>query len=340
MRQPLLFLVFVIITSHALRAQFPVAPDVVYDFIKSNSIHRNKVDWGEIDNQFFRSLSAARTLKDTMNSFTGVLKALDDVHSQIYFNNQYYGYWHTNDGPDANRLSKLVDLARENTGKVECAVLEDQFAYLRVPAMNAYGPDEIRHYATILHDTIEHMGQLKVKGFIIDLRLNTGGNMYPMLSGLGSLIGDGDIAYEVEMDYYVARAWKIENGNFVINDFPVTNFEGTAMKGLDEIPVALLIGPVTASSGSNVAIAFKGRPHTIFIGEPTADGYTTSNGYFQFAPNLFMNFAVAYVADRNLNLYPSLVEPDVVVKEGDDFEKLLEDQKIKRALLWLQGCTK
>src|SRR6188472_1428537 len=104
MRQPLLFLVFVIITSHALRAQFPVAPDVVYDFIKSNSIHRNKVDWGEIDNQFFRSLSAARTLKDTMNSFTGVLKALDDVHSQIYFNNQYYGYWHTNDGPDANRL--------------------------------------------------------------------------------------------------------------------------------------------------------------------------------------------------------------------------------------------
>jgi C-terminal processing protease CtpA/Prc len=205
--------------------------------------------------------------------------------------------------------------------------------------MNAYGPDEIRHYATMLRDSVEHMGQRKVKGFIIDLRLNTGGNMYPMLSGLGSLIGDGDIAYEVEMDYYVARAWKIENGNFVINDFPVTNFESTSIKGLDEIPVAILIGPVTASSGSNVAIAFKGRPHTIFIGEPTAEGYTTANGYFQFAPNLFMNFAVAYVADRNLNLYPSLVAPDVVVKEGDDFEKILEDQKIKRALLWLKGST-
>lgn len=339
MKSGFLILLLLIFVKGSILAQFPVAPDVVYDFIKSNSIHRNKVDWGEVDNQFYRSVSAARSLRDTMNAFIGVLQSMDDVHSQLYLDNQYYGYWHANEGPDAARLTGLIQMAGATSGSIHSAVLENQYAYVRVPAMNAYGPDAIKQYAKMLRDSIDQLALRRVKGFIIDLRLNTGGNMYPMLSGLGNLIGDGDIAYEVEIDYNIARTWKIENGNFVINDFPVTNLDSTPVKGLDEIPVAILIGPVTASSGSNVAIAFKGRPHTLFIGEATAEGYTTSNGYFQFAPNLFMNFAVAYVADRNLNLYPSLVTPDIVVKEGDDFEKLSEDLKIKRALLWLKGST-
>jgi hypothetical protein len=134
MRQTLLFLFF-LLAIHTLPAQFPVAPDVVYDFIKSNSIHRNKVDWGEVDNQFFRSLSAARTLRDTMDAFTGVLKALDDVHSQIYLNNQYYGYWHVNEGPDATRLSKLVELA---TGSLRKGRIRFAGRSIRLPACSCY----------------------------------------------------------------------------------------------------------------------------------------------------------------------------------------------------------
>jgi len=60
------------------------------------------------------------------------------------------------------------------------------------------------------------------------------------------------------------------------------------------------------------AIAFKGRSNTIFIGEPTADGYTTSTVYFQFSPNLTMNFATNYVADRNMTIYKSSVNPDIL----------------------------
>ncbi|HEX5112557.1 MAG TPA: S41 family peptidase [Saprospiraceae bacterium] len=320
-------------------AQFPVAPDVVYDFIKSNSIHRNKVDWGKVDNRFFSALSNSHSLQDTMEAFTSVLQALDDVHSQIYLNNQYYGYWHANEGPGADRLSNLVQLAAETSGKIKCDLLEDQFAYIRIPAMTAYGPDEVNRYARMLRDSVDRMSQMNVKGFILDLRLNTGGNMYPMLSGVGHLLGDGDIAYEVDLYDQVASTWKIENGNFLINDFPVTHMDSALVKGLDEIPVVILIGPVTASSGSNIAIAFKTRKHTVFLGESTAAGYTTSNGYFQFAPNLVMNFAVNYVADSNLNLYPVNVDPDILIEGGDNFEKLYEDQKIKRALLWLKGCT-
>ncbi len=70
--------------------------------------------------------------------------------------------------------------------------------------------------------------------------------------------------------------------------------------------------------------------------EPTANGYTTSNGYFQFAPNLMLNFATNFVADRNRNVYRTTVEPDSFVYHGDDFNALLQDKKVVSALDWLR----
>jgi carboxyl-terminal processing protease len=321
----------------SMASQFPVSVDAVYDFIKNNSIHRNKVDWKKIDPQFSLAVSSAKTLADTMDAFIQVLKALDDVHSQLYLNNQYYGYWHPADAAMENRYSILLAKARETNNSVFGKILDRQFAYIRVPGFNAYGPEEINRLAGTLRDTLEHLGQWPVKGFIIDLRLNTGGNLYPMMSGLGPLLGDGEVAYEVDLGDTIVRTWKLANGNFQINDFPLTNLDSTRLDKPEDSPVVILIGPVTASSGSAVAITFKGRRNTCLIGEPTAKGYTTSNGYFQFAPNLYLNFAVAFIADRKLTLYPTEVDPDIKVEGGDDFENLLKDQKIKRALQWLKG---
>jgi len=66
------------------------------------------------------------------------------------------------------------------------------------------------------------------------------------------------------------------------------------IKDCKKIQVVILIGAVTRSSGNMTAIAFKGRPNTYFIGEPTEKGYTTSNGYFQFAFNLTLNFSTNF----------------------------------------------
>jgi C-terminal processing protease CtpA/Prc len=327
-------------STTGVRSQFPVSVDVVYDFIKSNSIHRQKVDWGAMDQEFWTAVSSARNLNDTMEAFVLVLKALDDVHSQLYLNNQYYGYWHPTEESNSPTLTNLVENARATIGIIKDTLLEEKYAYVRVPGIKANGFAEVNVYARAIRDTIDYYGRKDVKGFVLDLRLNMGGNMYPMLSGLGCLLGDGEIAYEVDLTDTIVRTWHIEQGNFVLNDFPVTNLEQASIKGLNEIPVVVLIGPVTASSGSTTAIAFKGRRNVILIGEPTAKGYTTSNGYFQFAPDFYMNFAVAYVADRNMRLYPSEVEPDVIIPGGDNFEKLMLDEKIKRALLWLKANTK
>lgn len=315
--------------------QFPANVDSVYTFIKYNSVHRLEVDWQPIESEFAANIKSAATLDDTMRCFVDVLRALNDIHSQIFLNGQYYGHYPSFDDSVLARLKPLNDLANSETNHVTDTILKGQFAYVRVPGMQPWSGQAIDALAIELHENLKALAHEHPKGFIVDLRLNGGGNMYPMLTGLRSLLGTGIIGYETTPDDSIARVWEMRDGNFVIQGYRTTSLAEDSTINLDSIPVAVLIGPVTKSSGSATAIAFKGRPRTTFIGEPTADGYSTSNGYFQFAPNLIMNFATTFVADRKMTIYKRTVDPDITVILGDNFDDLVEDAKIKAAFEWL-----
>ncbi|MBI1342514.1 MAG: hypothetical protein GC171_06240 [Terrimonas sp.] len=156
-----------------------------------------------------------------------------------------------------------------------------------------------------------------------------------MLSGLSQFLGNQTIGFETDINDSITRTWEIKNGNLVIGDYKATDIKVKQKSNLTKVPIVVIIGPVTKSAGSMVAIAFKGRVNTIFIGEPTADGYTTSNGYFQFASNLTLNFATNYVADRKKQIYKPNLNPDISITQGNNFHNLLNDSKIKAAIKWL-----
>lgn len=334
MKKAIFIIIGAIFTSCSF-GQFPVSPDSLYTFIKSNSIYRNTIDWKPVDIAFQKSIRNALSLRDTMNCFVSVLDSLNDVHSQIYLNNQYYGNYPDFSDTTLAWIRPLNDKAISSTNKIHTANLPGQIAYLRVPAFDAYNMQEINFFAQALYDSIDKFDSTSIKGWLIDLRLNGGGNIYPMLAGLSSVLGNNIVGYETDIYDSITRIWEVKNGNFVIGGYQTTNIKTRQEPKFQTSPVVVLIGPVTKSSGSMTGIAFKKRPGTIFIGEPTADGYTTSNGYFQFAPNLTLNFATNFVADRELNIYKTRVDPDIIVYHGDNFEDLLKDDKVKMAILWL-----
>jgi hypothetical protein len=317
-------------------AQFPANVDSVYTFIKYNSVHRLEVEWRPIDSAFADNVKSASTLDDTMRCFVEVLRSLHDVHSEIFLNSQYYGHYPSFDDSTLAHLKPLNDRANAETNQVTSSLLRGGWAYVRVPGMNAWDQRTIDSLAQKLYEAVKALAVQHPSGFIIDLRLNGGGNLYPMLAGLSSLLGDSIVGYEMNPDDSIARVWELQGGDFVIGGYRATNLAVDTTLDLRAKPVAVLIGPVTRSSGSATAIAFKGRPNTILIGEPTADGYTTSNGYFQFAPNLWMNFATTFVADRNKVVYRHAVEPDTVVAKYDYFDLLEADAKIAAAVKWLR----
>lgn len=289
---------FTLINSISL-GQLPVPAGSLYTFIKFNSIHRTTVDWVQVDKSFNEQIKNAKSLKDTMNCFVTVLKSLDDVHSQINLNNQFYVHYPGFDNSVLAWLKPLNDKAKSETNRIYTQKIDKGIGYIRVPGSKVFSSEQINNFAQSLADSITRLSNKSKKGIIIDLRLNGGGNIYPMLSGLSQLLGNQTVAYETDINDNIVRNWEIKNGNFFIGGYQATNIKLIPAPKLNKIPVVVIIGPVTRSAGSMVAIAFKGRPNTCFIGEPTADGDTTSNGYFSFASNLTLNFATNFVADRN-----------------------------------------
>lgn len=320
--------------------QFPVHVDSLYTFMKYNSAHRHSVNWVEVDILFRQKIEDAKTLQDTMKCFVMVLEKLNDVHSQIFLNNQYYGHYPSFDETQLQWLKPQNNNAIKLTNQIYTELLPDKIGYIRIPGIQIQNPEEINYYAQHLYDSIALLARNGSKAYIIDLRINGGGNVYPMLAGISSFLGDQLIAYEIDADDNVVRKWEIKIGNFIIGGFMATQISIDSTLKLESVPIAVLTGAVTKSAGSMVAIALKKRPNTIFIGEPTADGYSTSNGFFQFEPNLTMNFATSFVADREKYIYKSGVFPDITIYRGDNFQNLQEDQKIKTAIEWLSNFSK
>ncbi len=160
--------------------------------------------------------------------------------------------------------------------------------------------------------------------------------MHPMLGGLKSFFAEGKLGGTVDESGKQEASWQIKNGQYYYDDYQFTHFTPSCQLNYSKLPVVVLLSTITRSSGEAIAIAFKGRPHTYFIGVPTAGGYTTSNQPIYLRNDLFLNLAVAYFADRKGTVYKTLVTPDLMIKEKDDFDNLGQDAKVQAAVSWLR----
>jgi C-terminal processing protease CtpA/Prc len=173
-----------------------------------------------------------------------------------------------------------------------------------------------------LPDSLAALEADGARALIIDLRLAADGAVTPMLEGLSPLLGNG---------YFVGNAdctGKIVNMERV--NAPVRRRRLST-----RTPVVVLTGHGTGRAGEYIAVAFRGRKRTVFIGEPTA-GYTTSGkGYSIVNGQVKIVLAETMLADRNHRTYPRNLIPDEWVPGGDDLSDYSKDKKIQAAISWL-----
>lgn len=330
------FILILVLFSMALRLQAQLPAANAYEFIKSHSIHRNSIQWDSIDKGFYDHLKKATSQKDTIQSLIYVFEQLNDVHSNLIVNGQSYANYPVFDDTSMTYLRPLVVRSQAQTGIIKTARLGQHIAYIQIPGINAWGEGQVNAYAQAISDSLCLLMQDTLKGIIIDLRLNGGGQLSPMIAGLYALLGDNYLGGGVDINLQETRPFHLRSGNFFIGNLRTTAITHQCNTDLTMLPVVVLVGPVTRSSGSITAIAFKQRPHTYFIGEPTADGYTTGNDYFTFNHNFSINLSTEYHQDRSGIVYKNAVPPDQVVYAGDDFDDLEKDIKIIKALEWFR----
>ena len=96
----------------------------------------------------------------------------------------------------------------------------------------------------------------------------------------------------------------------------------------------MLTSAHTGSAAECFIIAFKGRTHTVLLGDATA-GYVTVNTGIAINDTAFINLAVGYSADRNEKIYKEAIQPDISFTGIDKFNDIPNDEKVKAAIRWL-----
>lgn len=325
-------------SSVATEPGFPA--ERVLEVLRARWVFRTRIAWGAADSVLNAALADATTDEQRARAMVSLFERAGDVHSQFAWQGRSYAHWEGMDEPLRQRLLALLQVERETAGRPASRMLAGRIAYVRVPSMAASTSEEVRVLAESLFSHVRSLAAQQPRGWIVDLRLNGGGNLYPMLVGLASLLGDGVVGGTADADGAIVQRWVLRAGALFWRDATGEREFASLGRPLRESearkPVAVLLGLLTRSSGQALALAFRGRPRTVLVGEPTARGYTTVTAPVEAGTGLALTLAVGFMTDRRDSVCDSVVLPEVPVEGPDQWEDPAQDPKVQAALGWLE----
>ena len=269
--------------------------------IDKNGIFAGNDEWKSTYNECLKMIENAKSYDDTYDAIKKALSVGGGKHSMLM------------------TKSESQNTTESYDEVLPTVSLDGNIAIIKLP--DFLGTAEAgQKYAKIAEDFI-HENRDKIKGVVLDLRGNTGGDMGPMATAVSSLLPDGELVYYHYRSYDIPVTLK--NG--------VVSNAGTGGKSLypDEklnVPVAILTDDMTASSGEALTLCFRGLENTRTFGAPTA-GYTSVNMLYNMYDGAQMYLTVAFDKARTGEIFKETpIEPDVAT-----------DSPLEAALEWLRG---
>jgi C-terminal processing protease CtpA/Prc len=265
--------------------------------MEQHSLNRRKIDWAALRATTFERAAAARVPANTYTAIRSALMQLGDQHS--FFR-----------PPEE---VQAIDTGSQSSTLPSGVLIHDRIASIVVPAFIG-NEAQAMTYVKQAHTVIAKLDQLHPCGWIVDLRNNTGGNMWPMLAGVGPVLGDGMAGafadlddQRVEYGYYAGVA---RYGQEIVVQVDAPYQLRAALP-----TVAVLTNGETSSSGEAIAVAFRGRPGTRSFGQST-DGLSSGNAGYPLSDGAFIFLTTVVFADRTGTRYGQEIVPDTVVNEA------------------------
>ena len=297
--------------------------ETALDYIEENSVKCDEIDWKILREEIYEYARDSQSPSDTYPAIRLALSKLNDNHSQF-------------------RIPKDVDNDEEHnvpeySFKPKGKLIENKIGYLLVPGFVG-DSKAVNEYATIIQKLIVTIDFSDPCGWIIDLRHNDGGNMWPMLAGIGPILGDGQVGSFVSSDEELVGYWIYSDGQAGVDGSEISaQVTGEAYQLQAPLPpVAVLIGRRTASSGEAIVVSFIGRPNTQSFGQPTR-GLVTGIELHYLEDGAAIGVASVYFADRTSQVYKDRIIPDNIIDEyasADD-----SDPTLTVATKWLLTQT-
>ena len=269
--------------------------------IDKNGIFAGNDEWKNTYNECLKMIENAKSYDNTYDAIKKALSVGGGKHSMLM------------------TKSESQDTTESYDEVLPTVSLDGDIAIIKLP--DFLGTAEAgQKYAKVTEDFI-HENRDKIKGVVLDLRGNTGGDMGPMATAVSSLLPDGELVYYHYRSYDIPVTLK--NG--------VVSNAGTGGKSLYpeeklNVPVAILTDDMTASSGEALTLCFRGLENTRTFGAPTA-GYTSVNMLYNMYDGAQMYLTVAFDKARTGEIFKETpIEPDVAT-----------DSPLEAALEWLRS---
>lgn len=330
--------------------------DNAIDIMRQHALHGQNVDWTALRTEAFKRAGGAFNPIDTYPAIYWTLVQLGDPGSHLRLPPGLYPDQIAllqqaekealATAPGGPRVDTSIPTAFTSRRLPEGHVITVQgrsFGYVVLPRCSAKDNDGLLLYAADVRRILTDVMAQSPKGWIVDLRGNTGGNMWPMLTGIGPVLGDGPAGSFVAADGNVTWFYQdgktgtrnpagVETVSLTLDEEPVLRTPSTA-------PVAILVDSSTASSAEAITIAFHGRPATRFFGTHTA-GKSTAVQPFKLDDGAELYLTTAIDADRTGKSYPDGFTPDQVVSvNSSSIPQESNDVVIQAAQTWLLAST-
>lgn len=308
----------------------------VLNIIESRALKSPMVNWTEVRSRSRSMVSNVSRTSDTYPAIACVLSQLRDNHS----------FLKRPDGSTvpipgrSNNSSARNHVTTRRSG--QSRILQSgryQVGYIVVGSIaGGRGDYKAMEYCRQLRSCVSTFRNAPVKAWIVDLRGNGGGNMWPMIVGIGQIIGAGTLGYFEQRDgssswfYRQGRAGIVTRGN----EHELFNISDGRSDFSSNSPIAVLIDAGTASSGEAVAISFRGRPNVRFFGEETS-GLSTGNETIPLSDGASLYLTTSVEADRNKHVYTNGIIPDTIIQCGNIPLGDPNDPVIRIALKWIDS---
>ena len=284
---------------------------------ESNSINRTSIDWKQFQKKADSLAKDCKTPSDCYPAIKELIKDLADKHSFL-MTPEEYKVWKESEANDSLKIPGPVPFAKK-IGEI---------GYLNLPWFYSGNEKICQLFADTLNALVQELDRDTLKGWIIDIRDNLGGNNWPMIAGVGVLYQTEQVGSCIYPDGKLSK-WIYKDGTFGNGKVKYGSLtDKRYILRNKNLPIAILINGSTASSGETVLVSFLGSPHVKSFGCATR-GATTCNEMFALPDGAQILLTTSYYADRSGKVYKGPISPDFIIPEGPESNSLVLEAAIK-----------
>ena len=280
--------------------------DGALSMIESNAYYADRVAWIDVTDSCYAHAMNANSPKDTYEAIRFALRNLNDHHSKFITPEQ---------------MQRVAHGTVEQSPKVIVQRTPEGIGYICMPGFSSLDQFQIALYATSLSIRLDSIARTGIRGWILDLRRNSGGNMWPMLAGLCWFLRSDSLGAFVYRNG--GKVWWGRPAGWPPPDSSIADV-------FSKLPLGVLQSDTTASSGEAILLAVRGRPNTRTFGRASS-GRTSGNVVLPLPDGAAIVLTTSLYADRFGRCYGQPIYPDVAIQlEGN-----IEDGAYAQAVNWV-----